>query len=180
MKITIETKKNTKITKAQSKLMYRAKLKEFGSQSIKDFKKGYPNSIFFFVRDNGKIKAFGAFRNLTVELDKRKYKILGICNIFTLQRGLGYGRMLIAAMVNYIKTSGKTGLGFCGYKRTKFYEKAGLFIAKDLMPKMVYKNPKGELEPEYEADGVYYEGKDKFVSKLLKSKNVAFTDLKDW
>lgn len=180
MKITIEIKKNTELTKNEMELMYHSKKKEYGEQNIRNFKEGYPNSIFFFVKDEKKIVAFGALRNLTLKFEGKDHKILGICNILTIKRRMEYGRILIASIINYIKKSGKTGLGFCVSQRTMFYKTTGLKVKKNLIPQVVYKNPAGKLEPENRADGVYYEGKDKFVTKLISSKSIAYTSLKDW
>ena len=178
--IKIEIKSNKKITKKESEMMYLAKKKEFGSQDIRDFRKGYPNSVFFFVKDGRETAAFGALRKLTLEFEGKKCKILGICNIFTIKRGQGYGKILMRGVIRYIKKSGKTGLGFCIHDKMEFYRKAGFKVKKDLIEKVVYKNPEGKLELEYDADALYIDGKDKFVSKLIASKEISYTDLKDW
>jgi hypothetical protein len=182
MAIEIDIKANEELSKGEQDLMNTSKSKEYGSRyQRKDFKKDYPNSIFFFVKDDDKIVAFGAFRKLTLEFRGKKYKILGICNILTIKRGVGYGRILIAAMIKYLKKTGKTGLGFCHPTRTMFYRKAGLGIRREFIRRVVYKNPTtGKLEPEHHADGVYYEGRDKLITKMLAGKSIAYTDLKDW
>ncbi len=180
-KITIEIKKNTELTKQEEDLMNKNKKKEWPKEyGVKSFKKEYPKTIFFFVKDNGKIVAFGALRNLILDYKGKKYGIFAICNIFTIKRKKGYGRILISALINYSINHGKTAIGFCGFQNTRFYEKAGLNIKKNLLTKVMYKDPKtGELKPET-GDGLYYEGKDKLVSKLIKSKVPAYTDLFDW
>jgi len=178
----IEIKKNTELTKKEEDLMNKNKKKEWPkSYRIKNFKKEYPNSVFFFVKENNKIIAFGTLRNLTLEYKRKKYKIFGICNIFTIKRRQGYGKVVISVIIDYAKKYKKTALGFCSPKTSGFYAKAGLKIGKNLILKVVYKDPKtGELKPEYNADGLYYEGKDKLVSKLIKGKVPAYTDLFDW
>jgi len=182
MAIEIEIKTNKELSKREEDLMNRSKSKEYGSKYKRmNFKKDYSNSIFFFVKDDNKIVAFGAFRKLTLQFSGKKYKILGICNILTIKRGMGYGKILIAAMSIYLKKAGKTGLGFCHPKRTMFYKKAGLDTKREFIRRVVYKNPTtGELEPEYHADGVYYEGRDKLITKILSGRSIAYTDLKDW
>jgi predicted N-acetyltransferase YhbS len=181
MTIEIETKSNKEISKFENVLMNRFKSKEYGREhKTKDFREDYPNSIFFFVKDKGKIVSFGAFRRLTLKYLGKNYNILGICNIFTIKRGKGYGKTLISAMINHLKKTGKTGLGTCAKNRTSFYKKAGLSVRKEFIRRVVYKNPKGKLEPETDADGVYYEGKDKLITRMLSGKSIAYTDLKDW
>ena len=181
MAIEIEMKTNKELSKREEDLMNSSKSKEYGSKyTRRSFKKDYPDSIFFFVKDDDKIVAFGAFRKLTLEFRGKRYNILGICNILTIKRGMGYGRILITAMIKYLKKTSKTGLGFCHPTRTLFYKKAGLGIKKGFIRRVVYKNPDtGKLEPEYahaHADGVYYEGRDKLITKILKGKSIAYTN----
>jgi len=181
MAIEIEMKSNKEVSKFENDLMNRSKSKEYSRRyKRKDFRKDYPKSVFFFVKDKGKIVAFGAFRKLVLEFRGKDYNILGICNILSIERGKGYGKILIAAMIEYMKKTNKTGLGFCAKKRTVFYKKAGLSVKKEFIRRVVYKNPKGKLEPETDADGVYYEGKDKLITRMLSGKSIAYTDLKDW
>lgn len=178
----IEIKKTNQLTKKEADLMNKSKKKEWPeSYKIKNFKKDYPNSIFFFIKEGKDINAFGTLRNLTLEYKRKKYKIFGICNIFTIKRKHGYGRIVISAIIDYAKKYKRTALGFCSPKTSGFYKKSGLKIGKNLIPKVVYRNPKtGELKPEDNADGLYYEGRDKLVSKLIKGKIPAYTDLFDW
>ena len=180
MAIEIEIKSNKKISKSENALMNRSKQREYKHKLVKDFKKDYPNSVFFFVKDKGKIVAFGTFRNLTLEYRGKDYNILGICNILTIKRGMGYGGILIKAMIDYLKKTGKTGLGFCSKSNIMFYKKSGMDIRREFIRRVVYKNPEGKLEPETNADGFYHEGKDKLITKLLSGKTIAYTGLKDW
>jgi len=181
MAIRIEMKSNKVISRFENDLMNKFKSKEYGRKhKRKDFRKDYPDSVFFFVKGKGKITAFGTFRRLTLEFKCKRYRIFGICNILTIQRGKGYGKILIKAMIKHLKRTGKTGLGFCISKNMKFYKKSGMSIKKEFIRRVVYKNPKGKLEPEKNADGFYYEGKDKLITKILSGKSIAYTDLKDW
>ena len=177
----IEIKKTSELTKKEEDLMNKNKKKEWPKDyRIKSFKKEYPDSVFFFVKEGKEIVAFGTLRNLTLEYKKKKYYIFAICNIFTIKRGQGYGKVVISAIINYSMKHKKTAIGFCGRHNTKFYEKTGLNIEKNLLTKVVYKDPKtGKLKPE-RGDGLYYEGKDKLVSKLIKGKAPAYSDLYDW
>lgn len=181
MTIKIEVKNTKELSKQEENLMNRSKSKEYGRKyERKNFKKDHPNSIFFFVKDGGRIVAFGTFRKLPLEYRGRKYRIFGICNIFTVKRGRGYGRILIKAMIDHLKKTGKTGLGFCAKNKILFYKKSGMNIKREFIRRVVYKNPAGKLEPEYNADGFYYEGKDRLITKMLSSKAIAYTNLKEW
>lgn len=101
--------------------------------------------------------------------------------IVTVRRGEGYGRVLLVAMIKYLKKNGKTGLGFCARKNLPFYEKVGLGTKKDLMGRFRYRNPKsGRLAPRKKGDGMFYGGKDGFVDKVLGDKSQVYLDSKLW
>ena len=93
-KIIIEIIKHNELPKRYEILMNKWRKKEFGPNEIKDFKKDYlPGAIFFFVKDNNKIVAFGGLRKITIHYLGKKYRILGICNIVSIKKGKGYGRL---------------------------------------------------------------------------------------
>jgi len=181
-KIIIEIIKHNQFPKKYESLMNKWRKKEFGPSEVKNFKKDYlPGAIFFFVKDNKRIVAFGGLRKITIEYLGKKYNILGICNIVSIEKGKGYGQLLISAMIAYLKKTGKTGVGFCNKDVSKFYEKAGLKVVKNLTQRFVLKNPKtGEIKIDEEGgDGIYIEGKDKFIQKLLSTKGTAYYYLPD-
>ena len=81
-------------------------------------------------------------------------------------------------MINHLKKTGKTGLGFCGRQNTKFYGKAGLKTKRLFGGRFALKNPKtGEVRFEEkgdEGDGLWYDGKDKLISKMLRTKGIGY------
>lgn len=156
-------------------LMNKWRRKQFGPNEIKNFKKDYlPGAKFFFVKANKEVVAFGGLREITITYLRKKYKILGICNIISVKKRRGYGKILIQSMVNYLKKTGKTGLGFTG--QTKFFEKAGLKNKKSFTWRFALKNPKtGEVKFDNEdCDGIYYNGKDNFIKKVLSTKSIVY------
>jgi len=181
-KIIVEIIKDKDLPKKYEDLMNKWRKKEFGQDEVKNFKKDYlPGAIFFFVKVGKKVVAFGGLRKVTINYLGRKYRILGICNIISIEKRKGYGKILISAMIDYLKKTGKTGIGFCSKKISKFYGKAGLKIAKDLTQRFVWRNPKTretKLDEE-RGDGIYIEGKDRFVQKLLSTKSKAYYYLPD-
>jgi len=181
-KITIEIIKHNELPKKYEVLMNKWRKKEFGLNEIKDFKKDYlPGAIFFFVKDKKEIVAFGGLRKITIDYLGKKYNILGICNIVSIKKGKGYGQLLISAMISYLKKRGKTGVGFCSKNISKFYGKAGLKVVRNLTQRFVWKNPRtGETKIDEEGgDGIYIEGKDKFIQKILSTKGLAYYYLLD-
>jgi hypothetical protein len=163
-----------KITRSEIALMNKARIKEYGKSGSRNFKKNYKDSVFFFVEDKEKIVAFGTLLPVTIEYLNRKYNIFGICNIVSIEKGKGYGKEVIHTMIKYLEKKGKTGLGFCGSQNIPFYKKAGLKTYKLLGKRFALKNPKTE-KVKFEApndigDGLYFEGKDRLISKMLKTK----------
>jgi len=61
------------------------------------------------------------------------------------------------------------------------FQKVGFKIKKNGIRKFAYKNSKtGKLIFDNDGDMVYYEGKDKFITKLLKSDKIVVSDTDFW
>jgi hypothetical protein len=179
-KITIEIIKDKDLPKKYMDVMNKGRVGEWGEKNRKNFKKDYwPGAKFFFVKEGKEIVAFGALRDVTINYLGKKYKILGICNIISVVKGKGYGKMLIQAMIKYLKAKGKTGLGFTD--QTRFYEKAGLKSKKSFTWRFASKNPKtGEIKFDSgDCDGIYIEGKDNLIKKVLSTKGTGYYWLPD-
>jgi len=174
MKPKLTTKKGNKLSNSERTFMNKSRIKEYG-ENDKDFKNNEKQSIFFFVKDKKKIVAFGMLKPIKMNYLSKTYNILGIGNIMSIKKGRGYGKVLIQSMVDYLKKKEKTGLGFTGNKNVPFYKKAGLSAKKKFSFRFVLKNPKtGKKKFDDEnCPGVYYNGKDDFISKVLKTKSVA-------
>ena len=112
--------------------MDNARIEDYG-ENTKMFKKDEQKSIFFFVKDKGKIVSFGMLKPIKMNYLGKSYNIFGIGNILSINKGKGYGKILIQSMVDYLKKKGKTGLGFCGKYNVKFYKKAGLKASSHLL-----------------------------------------------
>ena len=182
MTIKIEIIKDKNLPKEYMNIMNKWRKKDMGPKEVKNFKRDYwPGAKFFFVKDNGEIVAFGGLRNVTINYLGKKYQIFGICNICSIKKRKGYGKILVQSMIKYLKKKGKTGLGFCGNKVSKFYRKSGLKIKKSFSPRFALKNPKtGEIKLDSDiCYGVYYEGKDKLIRKVLLTKSTGYYYLPD-
>jgi hypothetical protein len=181
MNIQIISKKVKDLSKKEIDFMNGVRLKIYGKGSSVDFKKEDKKGEFIFVKENGKIMAFGMMKPVKVKLNGKDYTILGIGRGITIKQSKGWGKVLNAARILELKRTGKTGVAFTGKKNLEFFRKVGYQIGKDGIRKFAYKNPKtGKLEYDGDGDIVYYEGKDKFVTKLLNSKNKAITNTDFW
>ncbi len=178
--ITIEIKKVKELTKAEKNLINKNRIKEFGKTAIINFSKDYePDTFFFFVKDEGKIVAFVGLRPIKINYLGKQYKIGGICSLISIKKKRSYGRILIGALLSYLKKTGKSALGFT--HQTKFCEKAGLGVEKDFVKRFIYKNPKtGEEIIDNDGDGIFYNGKDNFIKKVLSTKSKVYISVPHW
>ena len=176
----IEIKKVKNLSRAEKVFINQTRAEEFGSDEKKDFNKYYePDTLFFFVKDNGETVAFGGLRPIKIIYLGVKYNILGICSTISIKKGKGYGRAFVEAMIDYFKKTGKSALGFTG--KTKFFKKVGLGTKKDFIKRFVYRNPKtGEEVIDNDGDGIYYDGKDNFIKKVLSTKGVVYINVLHW
>jgi hypothetical protein len=176
--IKIEIKKNKNLSKSEKDLINKNRIKEFNDP--KDFKRDYePETLWFFLKNKNKVVALGGLRPITVSYLGKTYKLGGICSIISIIKGKGYGKFLMSSLVDYSRTTGKTILGFTG--KTKFFKKAYLETKKNFIRRFIYKNPKsGEEIIDNDGDGIYYEGKDKFISKVLSGKKPVYINVLHW
>jgi hypothetical protein len=180
VKMKIETKKNKNLSRTEKEVINNVRIREGGEGERKDFERDYePDTEWFFVKDDGKIVSLGCLRPIKISYHGEKYDIFGICSIFSVEKGKGYGRILIKSMIDYMKKKRKSGLGFTG--KTEFFRKVGLGTEKDFIRRFVYKNPKTGAEViDNDGDGIYLEGKDKFISKVLSNKSIVYINILHW
>ncbi len=180
MNIQIISKKTKNLTDKEISIMNNARIKEYGKGSSIDFKKEDSKGEFIFVKDNNKILAFGMMKPVKVELNGKKYEILGIGRGMALEKGKGYGRALNEARISRLKKLKKTGVAFTSEKNIGFFKKVGYKTERNGIRRFLYKNPKGELIKDNDGHMVYYEGKDKLINKILSGKALAYVNVPFW
>lgn len=175
----VEIKKNKNLTGEEKDIINNSRIKEWGERERKDFSKDYEQDAeWFFLKDNNKLVSLGCLRPIVINYLGKEYKIMGICSILSLEKGKGYGKILIKSIIHYLKEKNITGLGFT--IKTEFFKKAGLKAEKDFIKRFIYRKPNGEDIVDNEGDGVYFEGKDKFISKVLKNKLPIYIEVLHW
>ncbi len=179
-KITIELIKNKDLSQIQKNAINKGRVLNWGEEARQDIGKHYePNTIWIFVKDNGKIVSFGGLRPIQIDYLGKKYNILGICSTISLIKGKSYGTMMVAGMLNHLKRTEKSALGFTD--EIPFFKKTGLKIAKGIIQRFVYVNPKtGKKIHDNDGDGIYYNGKDNFMKKLLSTKSSVPISVEHW
>jgi len=178
MDMKIITKKGKTLFKKEFDFMDKERIRQHGEKTNLFSRKYHRESNFFFVKDRKKIIAFGFLRPVEMIYKNKRYDIFALGGIMVVEgeKKKGYGDVLIKAMINYSKKTKKTILGFCGKKTASFYKKVGLNVKQDFSLRLEMENPKTkERIPDADGacPGVYYEGKDKFISKMIRTKGIA-------
>jgi predicted N-acetyltransferase YhbS len=181
MDIQIISKKTKVLTDSEIKIMNKSRVKLWGKDAKVNFRKEDSKGEFIFVKNNGKIVAFGGMKPVKIKLGNQNFVILGIGRDMAIKKRKGWGRILNNARIMELRRTGKTGIAFTETHNIPFFEKVGYKVKKNGIRKFRYLNPKTK-ELVYDPDGemVYYEGKDKFVTKLFNSEKLAITDTEFW
>ncbi|MBS3094304.1 hypothetical protein J4474_01430 [Candidatus Pacearchaeota archaeon] len=175
----IERIKSKDLNKKDKKNLEDLRVREFGEESRKDFKKDYESdTLWVMIKKKDKIVSFGGIRPIKVKLNGKVYNIGGICSTISVIKKKGYGKIMINVMKDYSEKTGKTLIGFTG--QTKFFGKCGFGTKKNFIKRFVWIKSNGEKVYDDDGDGIYYEGKDKIISKMLKSKSPAYIFVEFW
>lgn len=182
----VEIKKGKELSKKELYFFAKESVKEFDDNKKPVEKeleelKDEMQSIFFFVKDKGKIKSFGLLKPVKIRYLGKTYNILGIGNIISIEKKKGYGTILMKEMMKYFMKRKKTALGFTGSRTAQFYKKVGLLAEPKLKNRFFYDYGNKKTNREEKGWwGVYYEGKDKFISKVLKTKSIVKIPCMHW
>jgi hypothetical protein len=174
------TKKNTELTQAEKTMINAHRTKEFAPSEVKDFDRDYePETIWFFVHVDGETVSFAGLRPIALTYMGETYHILGICSVISIVKGRRYGTTLMTAITDHAKKTRKTAIGFT--LQTEFFRKAGLGTQKGFIKRFIYRNPAtGEEAIDEEGDGIYVEGEDCLIEKMLKTRENACIGVPYW
>jgi GNAT superfamily N-acetyltransferase len=145
LKIDEKTGKN--LSKEVIKFMIENRIREYG-ENTKDFENNEQDSMFFFLKKDHEIKAFGMLKPVTLNYSSIEYPIMGIGNIMALEKGKGYGKLLMEHIKNYLKKHNLVGLGNAYKTNLEFYKKCGFTFIPGFVDRLVYvdKNNKEHRE----------------------------------
>lgn len=132
-----------------------------------------PEALFVIVKnDFGQILAFGKLHEIGLVFHSLTYPILCISTLVSLDKGKGYGRILMKEIVSYLNKQRKTAVGFCETKLLPFYEKCGVeFLANDDNHFFyLLKNGETITDPKIvPGEVIFVRGKDGFMDIVLAS-----------
>ena len=180
--INIEVIKVKNMDKKHKNIINKFRVKQWGKNAKKDFNKDYsPDTKFFFVKNNKRVESLGGLRPIKINYLGKEYTIEGICSTISRKKAGGYGRIMVASILVYLKRNKKTGLGFTEYRNGPFFEKTGLKTIPKFIDRFVYVNPETK-EKIYDKDGlaIYFEGKDKIITKIQKTKSMVEIPIIHW
>lgn len=128
--------------------------------------------LFFLVKEDREIKAFGSLQDIDLIIDKLTLPILGIKGVASLEEGKGYGKSLIEAMVKYAKENEEILVGFCDPKNRGFYIKSGLKVKENGNLNFVHKKEDGSEHTD-DGDVIYYsEFKNEITKAIEEGKRI--------
>jgi predicted N-acetyltransferase YhbS len=185
---TITIKKGSDLSKNELDIIAKANVKNFTvkckdyDEEIRLLKEEEGESIFFFVKDGSRVVSLGLLKPIKIKYLGKNYNFLGIGNIISIEKGKGYGTILMKEILRYLKEKNITGIGFSRSEIIDFYRKAGFMTSWGLKRRFFYdygdkEKNKSIVKKRY---GIYFDGRDKLVSKLLKTKIIVKIPCGHW
>lgn len=126
----------------------------------------FHSRLFFLVRDNSELVAFGVLKLIEVFIGGQKIDIQGIQSIISIVQGKGYGKALIHNMINYAKEKNLILVGFCEPHNSEFYQKSGLEVFPGKNTSFIHEKENGETYTE-EGDVIYFSGSNDIIKTTL-------------
>ena len=179
--VSLEIVKNKDLSKKQKEVINHARVSHWGEVQKRNFSKDYePDTLWFFIKNKKKVVSLGGIRPIKAEYLGKKYDIGGICSTISLVKKKGYGRYMVHALIDYSIKTGKSIVGFTAKENLKIFSKTGLQIKEDFIRRFIQIKPNGEKFYDNDGHGIFYNGKDDFISKVLKTKSPVYVFVEHW
>lgn len=184
MQTQIQIKLGKDLTVKELEAINEYRLKEFKSKTLINPRKDNENwkaQFFLLYTDEYVLKAFGKLSDIQIALNptgdrvsrpvgSRVYDVPCISTIIATEKGCGFGKQLVQGMIEYVKKTGKTAIGFCETGLLGFYEKCGFGIAPAIDNHFVYQDKEGNVLPNIvPGEVIYVSGSDDLMDKILTS-----------
>jgi hypothetical protein len=132
---------------------------EFGSNRVIDPRPSNDDwdKPYFLVRSEGGVAAFGRLHAVQVEFRGMRHVIWGIATVIAVEKGRGYGMMLMQKMKQYIVDSDTTGVGFCDPVVFPFYTKCGFSMLTGGIGRFEFLDSNGQtIVPSHARDMAFF------------------------
>lgn len=162
-------KKGIELNKEELDLINSYRIREFNSDTTwsPDNLKTYADSEIFIIKDND-IKAFGRLIPIDIYFQQKEYHIWGIGAIIAIEKGRGYGKMLVEDMITFQGNNPRDAvIGFCNSDIAQFYSKCGFSILNDGAERFIYVD-ESDIEEKSKKEDVIYYPKDNKIIDILK------------
>ncbi|MFA5776132.1 MAG: hypothetical protein WC988_01075 [Patescibacteria group bacterium] len=169
----VQIKKGKELSNIELTLINNARVAHFNSKNTirpspenEDWEKLY----FLKYTESGELGVFARYHNVLIEFNGKNYEVLGSATLIALIPGKGYGAEVKKEMIRYTMEQGKTSIGFCNPKLSKYYKSLGCGIIIDGARRFYQREQDGNLKQFLIGNDVLYiEGKDQLIQEILKS-----------
>ena len=108
------------------KMMEDQRIKEYG-ENTKDFRNNEKDSIFFFLKEGNKVKAFGMLKPVILYYQNKEYLIMGLANVIAVEKSKGYGTKIMKVITDYLEINNVPALGNTYTGNFDFYKNADTY-----------------------------------------------------
>lgn len=162
------------------KFMVDNRIREYG-ENTKDFENKERESTFFFLYYNDEIKAFGMLKPVSLYYENVEYPIMGLANVMALEKGKGYGTIIMKEINEFLDKNKLSALGNTWIHNFDFYKKCGYTFFHNLIDRMVYKTPEGkELKTERENYDMFIYDPNNQLKKIVEGEDEIIIKVPFW
>lgn len=140
--------------------------REFGSESIINPQSDNEDWIkpYFLAKKGEQLLAFGRIHEVSIKFHDQIYEVLGTATLAAVVRGQGFGELVSLAMSSFVRSVGKTSIGFNDSNLSPFYLKNGREIMINGITRFVASVPARFPE----GDANYIRGGDGLIEQMMQ------------
>jgi GNAT superfamily N-acetyltransferase len=170
-KFIIEEKIGADLSQELINFMVNHRIEEYG-ENTKNFENNERESVFFFLKVEDEIKAFGMLKPVKISYKLRDYQIMGMANVIAVEKSKGYGTILMNHVRNYLEKNRFICIGNTYKDNFEFYEKCGFTFVPGLVDRFVYIDTDGkEHWGDWEDYDMFIYDKDNKFDEVLNGKD---------
>ena len=126
---------------------------------------------FFILYEKNKILSTGRLRLIeSINFKGKDYKIQGISDIVSVEKGKGYGKKIMAAMKKHLDKNRQVGIGFCKKENSEFYKKCGFGIAPGLVRRFSFIEKNGKIsQNKLDQDVIFSSRGKRLINDIIKN-----------
>ncbi len=181
MNIKIETVQGSDLAQSDLDVVNQYRKILFNRDNVWDHQTNnyFHDRIFFLVRADNKLVAFGTIRPIALKIENEEVEIMGIQAVSSIEQRKGYGKVLMQEMTKYADENNKTLVGFCVPENAEFYIKSGLQVFPGKNLNFYHVEEDGS---EYSEDGdvIYYSSVNNKVKEAIQNNKKITHQVPHW